>query len=103
MWGQVVSSGLNPSKIDTRILATALTLGIRVVTDDQGMLELAAEYDVKTWTTLKLMKSMFDAKHVTIDKIHRVVEQWVHDEDLPAKSLREPYRWFFGENPPLGF
>lgn len=103
MWGQVVSTGLNPSKIDTRILATALTLGIRVVTDDQGMLELAAEYDVKTLTTLELMKSMFDAGNVTIEKIHRVVEQWVHDEDLPAKVLRRPYKKFFGKNPPSGF
>jgi len=42
MWGQVESEGLAPSKIDTRILATALALGIRVVTDDQAMLDLAA-------------------------------------------------------------
>lgn len=103
MWGQVESAGLTPSKIDTRILATALTLGIRVVTDDQGMLELAAEYDVKTWTTLELMKSMFDAGHVTIKKIHMVVEQWVHDGDLPAKKLRGPYKKFFGVKPPIGF
>jgi len=31
MWGQVQTDGLTPSKIDTRILATALALGIRVV------------------------------------------------------------------------
>ncbi|RYD90051.1 MAG: hypothetical protein EOP50_16600, partial [Sphingobacteriales bacterium] len=62
MWGQVELEELSPSKIDTRILATALTLGIRVVTDDQGMLELAKAYGVDTWTTLELLKSMFDAK-----------------------------------------
>ncbi len=103
MWGQVESAGLTPSKIDTRILATAHTLGIRVVTDDQGMLEFAAEYDVKTWTTLELMKSMFDAGHLMIEKIRRVVDQWVHDGDLPAKKLRGPYKQFFGEPPPSGF
>lgn len=103
IWGQVESEGLTPSKIDTRILATALTLGIRVVTDDQGMLELAAEYDIKTWTTLELMKSMLDEEHITMEKVRMVVEQWVADSDLPAKNLREPYRIFFGEDPPLGF
>jgi hypothetical protein len=103
MWGQVESAGLSPSKIDTRILATALTLDIRVVTDDQAMAELAAEYGVKTWTTLELMKSMFDAGHVDLRQIQRVVEQWVHDKDLPAKGLRLPYKKFFGVDPPLGF
>jgi hypothetical protein len=103
MWGQVESAGLTPSKIDTRILATALALGIRVVTDDQGMLELAAEYEVETWTTLELMKSMVDAEHITQKQVRRVVEQWVYDEDLPSKKLRQPYRKFFGEDPPSGF
>lgn len=103
IWGQVESEGLTPSKIDTRILATALTLGVSVVTDDQGMLELAAEYGIETWTTLELMKSMVDAKHITMEKVRMVVEQWIHDQDLPAKKLREPYEKFFGEKPPVGF
>ncbi len=103
MWGHVESAGLSPSKIDTRILATAHILGIRVVTDDQGMLELAAEYEVKTWTTLELMKSMYDATHITIEKIRMVVDQWLYDGDLPAKKLRGPYKKFFGEKPPAGF
>lgn len=103
MWGQVESEGLTPSKIDTRILATALTLGVRVVTDDQAMLDLAAMYDVETWTTLELMKSMLDAGHITLEKVRMVVEQWVEEEDLPARKLRAPYREFFGEEPPLGF
>ena len=103
MWGQVESEGLTPSKIDTRILATALALGIRVVTDDQGMLELAAQYEVETWTTLELMKSMVDAGHITVEKVRLVVDQWIHDRDLPAKKLRERYHEFFGENPPPGY
>jgi predicted nuclease of predicted toxin-antitoxin system len=103
MWGQVQTDGLTPSKIDTRILATAFALGIRVVTDDQGMLELAADYGVETWTTLELMKSMLDAGHITMKKVRQVVQQWVYDEDLPAKKLRQPYKEFFGEDPPPGF
>jgi hypothetical protein len=103
MWGQVEFDGLAPSKIDTRILATALTLSVRVVTDDQAMLELAAMYDVETWTTLELMKSMFDAGHITLEKVRMVAEQWIDEKDLPAKELRKPYKRFFGESPPPGF
>lgn len=103
MWGQVEADGLTPSKIDTRILATALTLGVRVVTDDQGMLDLAAEYGVDTWTTLELMKSMRDAGQITMEMIRRVVEQWIDEKDLPAKALRTRYQEFFGEAPPAGF
>jgi hypothetical protein len=103
MWGQVQADGLSPSPIDTRILATAMELGIRVVTDDQGMLELAKEYGVETWTTLELMKSMLDAGHIKMPMVRRVVEQWVHDGDLPARKLREPYKDFFCEDPPVGF
>ena len=94
MWGQVEFDGLAPSKIDTRILATALTLSVRVVTDDQAMLELAAMYDVETWTTLELMKSMLDAGHITLEKVRMVVEQWIDEKDLPAKELRKPYKRF---------
>ena len=49
------------------------------------------------------MKSMMDAEHITMTKVRLVVEQWVHDEDLPAKRLREGYKEFFGEDPPAGF
>ncbi len=103
MWGQVESEGLTPSKIDTRILATAKVLELRVVTDDQGMLEMAAEYGIETWTSLELLKAMLDAGHITMDRVRMVVDQWVHDGDLPAKALRGSYVILFGEEPPAGF
>lgn len=103
IWAQVETDGLTTSKIDVRILATAMALGIRVVTDDQGMLELAAEYGIDTWTTLELMKQMLDADHIGMEQVRRVVDQWIYEKDLPAKALRKPYRRFFGEDPPPGF
>lgn len=103
MWGQVEADDLSPSKIDTRILATALALEIRVVTDDQGMLGMAAEYEIETWTTLDLMKAMLDVGHITMVQVRRVVDQWVYDGDLPAKALRGNYAAYFGEEPPAGF
>ncbi|MCW1886717.1 hypothetical protein OKA04_18405 [Luteolibacter flavescens] len=103
MWGHVAAEGLSPSPVDTRILATALELEIHVVTDDRGMIDLAKEYGVPTWTTLELMKQMFDADHLSIEKVRMLVAQWIYDEDLPARELRTPYRDFFGEDPPTGF
>lgn len=103
MWGHVQTNDLSPSPIDTRILATAMELGIRVVTDDQGLIELAKVYSVETWTTLELMKSMVDVGHIDVVMVRRVVENWVYDQDLPAKILLKPYKDWFGEEPPVGF
>jgi hypothetical protein len=103
IWGYVELEELSPSKIDVRILATAMALGIRVVTDDQAMLKVAAEFGIATWSTLELMKEMIEANHISIDQVRRVVDQWIYEKDMPARSLRQPYREFFGEDPPVGF
>jgi hypothetical protein len=103
IWGHVQSEELSPSKIDVRILATAMTLGIRVVTDDQAMLEVAAEFDIATWSTLELMKEMREANHISMEEVRRVVDQWIYEKDMPARALRQRYREFFGEDPPAGF
>ncbi len=103
IWGHVMTESLSTSRIDVRILATALALKIRVVTDDQEMLRLADEFDIPVWTTLELMHEMFQAEHISYDMVTRVVEQWIYDCDLPAKNLRARYEEFFGEKPPPGF
>jgi hypothetical protein len=46
---------------------------------------------------------MLDAGHIHMVMVRRVVEQWIYDGDLPAKKLRQPYKEFFGEDPPIGF
>ena len=101
--GHIRAEKIPISRTDAMILATALALGIRFVSDDVGLIELAKEYDVKTWTSLELMKTMFDCGHIDIDKVDMVVEHWVYDRDLPAKSLRAPFEEFFKKKPPTGF
>ena len=101
--GHIWAETLPISRTDAAILATALALGIRFVSDDVALIELANEYGVLTWTSLELMKAMFDRDSIDIDKVEMVVEQWVYDGDLPAKALRGRYEEFFGGKPPAGF
>lgn len=90
-----------PSKIDTTIIATAAVLDIRVVTDDQDMIELAEIYGVHQLTSLELMKLMLDENHISIEQIERVVTQWQYDNDTPYQNWRAEYKRFFGKNPPI--
>lgn len=99
MWEHVKSEQLGPSPVDTRILATASELGLRIVTDDQDLLALAGMYGVHAMTTLELMRLMFDEDHVTMEKVRQLVAQWACDRDTPANFQRD-YLKLFGEAPP---
>jgi len=90
-----------PSRVDTRILATALVLGIQVVTDDQDMIELANEYEARQLTSLGLIKLMLDENHVTMDKVEQIVSQWQYENDTPYKNWKSEYKSLFGNDPPL--
>ena len=89
-----------PSRTDTTIIATAATLEIRVVTDDQDMIELAEMYGVHHITSLELLKLMLDAGHIDLPMIERIVEQWQYDNDTPYAQWSEEYRKFFKHDPP---
>ena len=99
IWAQVQDEDLGPSPADTRALATALELGIGLVTDDSDLIALAKTYEVKTLTSLELMKLMLDEAHIDLAKVRQVVAQWAYDRDLPANFPTEYVR-LFGENPP---
>ncbi len=92
--------GKGPSPIDTRIISTALVLGIRVVTDDRDMIELAQAYDVHHLTSLELMKRMLDEGHITREKVDLVVEQWIYDNDTPHREWRTEFERIFGRKAP---
>ena len=105
MWGHALEEfhqpeGKGPSQVDTLILATALALDIYVVTDDQDMLKLAQDFEVKQMTSLELMKLMFDQKHIDLEKIKQVVEQWQFDKETPHKNWETEYKNLFGHSPP---
>ncbi len=89
-----------PSRTDTTIVATAATLDIRVVTDDQDMIELAETYGVHQISSLELLKLMLDAGHIDIEKIEQVVAQWQYEQDTPYPNWEDEYARLFGKPPP---
>lgn len=99
MWEHVQAENLKPSPVDVRILATAAALEIRMVTDDQDLLDMARMYGVYADTSLETMKLMFDEKHIDMDKVRQVVSQWLYDRDLPA-NFKADYQRLFSEVPP---
>lgn len=92
--------GKGPSPIDTLIVTTALVLGVRVVTDDRDMIELAKAYGVDQITSLGMMELMLDEGHIDNDKVDQVVEQWIYDNDTPHREWRTEFKTIFGRNAP---
>jgi predicted nucleic acid-binding protein len=92
--------GKGPSRVDTLIVATALVLGIRLVTDDQDMIELAKTYDVRQLTSLALMKLMLDCGHINDAKVDLVVQQWIYDRDTPHRGWRKEFNKVFSRSAP---
>lgn len=105
MWSHVLEAfldarGKGPSRIDTRIIATASVLNIPVVTDDRDMIELAKEYEVRCISTLALLRLMEMAKHIDRAKVEQVVAQWQYDKDTPYRDWKREYVSLFGREPP---
>lgn len=93
--------GKGPSDVDTLILATALALDIYVITDDQDMIKLAKEYEVKQMTSMGLLKLMLDEGRIDYEKVTMVVEQWQYDNDIPHKNWKKEYKTLFKKEPPI--
>ncbi len=93
------TEGLRVSPVDVRALATAYTLGIPVVTDDQDMLKLAGDYELEAMNTLALMRLMLDSHHIDMNRVHQIVAYWQYEKDIPA-GFRGDYLGLFGEPPP---
>lgn len=105
LWEHVIEEfleplGKGPSQIDTRIVATGLVLGIRVVTDDQDMIELAKTFDVHNVSSLEMMKLMLDESHIDDEKIDQVVEQWIYENDTPNRNWKKDFLQIFGRKAP---
>ena len=80
-------------------LSHGYVLFIPVVTDDRDMRTVGRTFNVETMKTLKLLKLMLDAKHITIQKIRQIVGYWSYENDRPANCTSD-YRKLFGESPP---
>lgn len=95
--------GKGPSPIDTTIVATALVLQIRLVTDDRDMIELAKEFEVQQLTSLGLMKLMLDEQRIDDEMVDQVVEQWIYENDTPYRDWKVEFKKLFGRSAPDGY
>lgn len=108
MWEHVKDAflkplGKGPSSTDTRLVAIALVLGIRVVTDDRDMIELAKQFEVQHLTSMGLMKLMLDEKHIDDEMVDQVVEQWIYEKDTPHREWKKEFQNLFGRKAPDGY
>ena len=91
--------GLALSRVDIRGLAHAQVLGIPIVTDDSGMLDIAGGFGIKTLNTLELLKLMLACRHIDIAIVRQIAAYWVYADDMP-KSFASDYKRLFKEPPP---
>ena len=63
------------------------------------MLLLAKEYEIKTYTSLELLKLMYDCNFITKKKVRTIVEYWVYIKDTPG-AYKSNYKKLFKEPAP---
>lgn len=95
IWDYVQTDLPGPSSVDALYLAYALELNIPVVTDDQDMTELAEVFEVTIFSSLKLLKIMFDCQFIKMKIVNGLVEYWRYWDDRPA-NMEKDYQLFFG-------
>jgi len=91
--------GYGVSKIDLKALSHAEVLCIPVLTDDTDMLMLAKEYNINTYTSLQIMKILYDCGAISMRQVRFIAAFWVYLKDTP-KSFRKSFEKLFNEPAP---
>ncbi|WP_412471785.1 DNA-binding protein [Halobacteriovorax sp. RT-1-4] len=78
-----IEDKLPPGPVDCDALAVAKVLNIPVVTDDEDMTMLGMEFDVKMWSTLKLLRVMRDCHHIQNSTVTSLVRYWKETNEMP--------------------
>lgn len=94
---------INLSREDLKALAAGHVKGIPVVTDDGGMTRVAKANSIECWSTVKLLRLMFTAGRVNMDKVTEILEYWDYERDLPMplSKLRQVFKEYFGADCPI--
>jgi hypothetical protein len=87
------------SEVDIIALSYAYVLKVPIVTDDADMLEVAKEFEIKTYKTLELLKLMLDNGVVTMEQIRAIASYWIYQNDTP-KLYGKDFKRIFSEDPP---
>lgn len=91
-----------PSKTDCRILAFGQIREAIVVTDDLGMHQLAAEFELPVWHGHELLKKMLTAKLIDNQLVKDIYSALENNDDLPRTWQEARHRAFkkiFGPKP----
>jgi hypothetical protein len=87
---------LSTSPVDNFCLAYALAFGAVVVTDDEPMTSLAAEFDIPVTSTIDLLKLMYDAGRANLQEISDAVAVIEGRDDIPnPKYFWKKYSLYF--------
>jgi len=89
IWEQNISMGLGASRPDVRALAIGYVLNIPVVTDDREMVSLAEVFGIIIWGILKLMKVMYESKHLSLKRLKAIVDYLEYNNDLPYAGFKK--------------
>ncbi|KYG66455.1 hypothetical protein AZI86_05260 [Bdellovibrio bacteriovorus] len=90
---------LTASPVDVRALATAHVLKIPVITDDDDMIQLADEYEIEVWKSLKFLSVLLAGGVIALPKIRSMYQYWCYLPDKP-KNCAADYKALFNEDPP---
>lgn len=94
VWEATSGNYPGPSRVDVLYIAYAIELDLPLVTDDEAMIELALEFEVRAMKTLELVKLMHDVEHISEDQIKSLVAYWKYNKDMPAKFKKDFKRLF---------
>src|SRR4030042_3665385 len=89
---------LSASEVDIIALSYAYVMKIPVVTDDSDMLEVAKEFEIKTYKTLEILKLMMDSGFLKMEQIRSIVSYWAYQNDKP-RSFGKDFKRIFSEDP----
>lgn len=99
IWRFKKDNDLGISLVDMYCLATAMAIGIPIVSDDHDLLLTAQEFEVETYTTVTILKLMLDNGFIDIEGIDDLFIYLRENRDLPS-FLRNQYKTIFGKDAP---
>jgi hypothetical protein len=89
--------GLSP--VDIYCIATALVLGIKLVSDEINIKLTADEFGVDIINTVELLKILVAVEKIDINQVKGIISYLKYLKDFPH-FLNETYRSIFGEKTP---
>jgi len=79
-----IDNNITVSLIDKRVLSVGYACGAIVVTDDLAMQGIAETFGISYYSTLDLLKLMYERKKATFADIDAVLEYWEYEKDVPT-------------------